>query len=78
VNDARDYDVEYYVRVLRESFATRLERAVEPEHFAALFDDPLQLSLFGAGLARARPVLTRRARIEVGELPPPVRSLSRE
>jgi DNA polymerase elongation subunit (family B) len=59
VPDARDYDVEYYVRLLRETFAARLARALAPEEFAAAFADPEQLSLFAPSLAAARPILTR-------------------
>ena len=56
--DPRDYDVEYYVRLLRETFAARLARALDPEVFAELFADPQQLGLFTSSLAQARPVLT--------------------
>lgn len=56
---ARDYDVDYYVRLLRETYAARLARALTPEDFAAVVADPDQLSLFGHSLATARPVLTR-------------------
>jgi DNA polymerase I len=56
--DPRDYDVEYYVRVLRVSFAERLVRALAPEDFATVFADPEQPSLFEASLALARPILT--------------------
>jgi DNA polymerase I len=58
VSDPRDYDVEYYARLLRETFAARLVRALTPEDFAAVFADPDQLSLFAPSLAEARPVLT--------------------
>ena len=58
VPDPRDYDVEYYVRLLRETFAARLSRALSPEDFAAAFEDPEQLSLFDRTLAQARPILT--------------------
>src|SRR5262249_32402016 len=44
--DARDYDAEHYVRVLRENFASRLARAFSPEDFDSLFADPEQPSLF--------------------------------
>jgi DNA polymerase, archaea type len=54
----RDYDVDYYLRQLGETFAARLARALDPETFAAVFADPEQLSLFDVPLARARPVLT--------------------
>ena len=55
--DPRDYDTEYYVRILRETFAARLARALEPEVFATVFADPGQLELFTLPLERARPVL---------------------
>jgi DNA polymerase elongation subunit (family B) len=57
-SDPRDYDVDYYVRLLRETFAARLVRALTPEDFATVFADPQQLSLFSPSLAQARPVLT--------------------
>lgn len=44
--DGRDYDVEHYVRVLRENFASRLARAFTAEDFETLFSDPEQPSLF--------------------------------
>lgn len=53
-----DYDVEYYVRLLRESFAARLERAFSSEDFETVFADPIQPSLFSVGIANMRPVLT--------------------
>jgi DNA polymerase elongation subunit (family B) len=66
--DPRDYDAGYYARLLRETFATRLARALSREAFATIFDDPVQPSLFGASLAHARPVLTVRAvASELGE-----------
>ena len=40
--DPRDYDVEHYVRILREQFAGRLARALSPETFAAVIADPDQ------------------------------------
>jgi DNA polymerase, archaea type len=56
--DPRDYDVDYYVRQLRDTFAARLQRALAPEHYAAVIADPQQLSLFAPSLRDARPVLT--------------------
>ena len=56
--DARDYDCNYYLRVLRDTFAARLARAFAPEDFVTIFADPEQPSLFGAALAEARPILT--------------------
>ncbi|HKO49812.1 MAG TPA: ribonuclease H-like domain-containing protein [Polyangiaceae bacterium] len=58
--DPRDYDVDYYLRLLRETFAARLARGLHPEDFAAICAAPEQLSLFERSLAHARPVLTIR------------------
>jgi DNA polymerase elongation subunit (family B) len=54
----RDYDSEYYTRLLRDTFAARLARALSQEDFAALCADPEQLSLFDRPLRDARPILT--------------------
>ncbi len=56
----RDYDTAYYERILRDSFATRLARALAPEDYAAVFADRTQLTLFPRALTDARPVLERR------------------
>jgi DNA polymerase, archaea type len=56
--DPRDYDVEHYARVLRDIFASRLERAFSPEDYAAVFADPDQLTLFAPPIAEVRTVLT--------------------
>jgi DNA polymerase elongation subunit (family B) len=56
--DPRDYDVEHYARVLRDTFAARFATALAPEDFAAVFADPDQPSLFPPSLAGARPILT--------------------
>jgi hypothetical protein len=58
LTDVHDYDVEHYVRLLRETFASRLARAFTPDDFATLFDDPDQLSLFARTIASIRPILT--------------------
>ncbi len=55
----RDYDVEYYVRLLRDSFAIRLARAFTPYDFSTVFADPDQPSLFSESLDKVKPVLTR-------------------
>ncbi|HEX5656052.1 MAG TPA: 3'-5' exonuclease [Polyangiales bacterium] len=54
----RDYDVDYYLRLLRDTFASRLERALTPALYDAVFADPAQLTLFAPSLAGARPILT--------------------
>lgn len=57
--DPRDYDVEHYARVLRDTYAARLARALTPGDFAAVFADPEQLPLFPPATVGMRPVLTR-------------------
>jgi len=58
VADPRDYDIDYYVKLLRETFGARLARALTPDDFVAVFADPTQLSLFAPALSDARPILT--------------------
>jgi len=55
--DRRDYDVEHYVRVLRDTFASRLERAFSADDHAVLFGDPEQPSLFERDVRTIRAVL---------------------
>ncbi len=55
--DRRDYDVAWYLKLLRETYAARLERALEAEDHAAIIADPDQPSLFTVSLAGHRPVL---------------------
>ncbi len=56
--DPRDYDVEYYLRLLRETYAARLARGLTPDDFAGICADPAQPSLFERALSAARPTLT--------------------
>jgi DNA polymerase I len=56
--DPRDYDVDYYVRLLRATYAERLARAFAPEDFGVVFADPDQYSLFAPPVEGIRPVLT--------------------
>jgi hypothetical protein len=56
--DPRDYDVEYYVRLLRTTYAERLARAFTREDFEVVFADPHQFSLFMPAVESIRPVLT--------------------
>ncbi|HYP75720.1 MAG TPA: DNA polymerase domain-containing protein [Polyangiaceae bacterium] len=56
--DPRDYDIDYYLRLLRETFAARLARGLTPDDFAAICAAPEQRSLFERSLADSRPVLT--------------------
>jgi len=57
--DARDYDVEHYVKQLRETFAARLARALRPADYDAVFSDPDQFSLLPPNFAAMRPILTK-------------------
>ncbi|WP_297165937.1 DNA polymerase domain-containing protein [Thermogemmatispora sp.] len=50
--ERRDYDVEYYIRLLTSSYAARLRKAFAPEDFEALFREDRQLALF----AETRPL----------------------
>lgn len=52
----RDYDVDHYSRLLRETFAARLERAFTPVDFEAVFASD-QMSLFTPNVATIRTVL---------------------
>lgn len=57
--DPRDYDVEHYVRLLRDTYASRLARAFTAEDYGAVFADPTQLEMFAPSLATISPILTR-------------------
>ncbi|MEO8451223.1 MAG: DNA polymerase II, partial [Gemmatimonadota bacterium] len=57
--DRRDYDIEHYVRLLRDTFAARLLRGLAPDDFVALFGDPDQPSLFTPSFETMRAVLNR-------------------
>ncbi len=56
--DPRDYDIDFYLRLLRDTFAARLARGLSADDFAAICADPGQPSLFDKPLRDARPVLT--------------------
>lgn len=56
--DSRDYDVDHYSRVLRDTFAARLARGFTPGDFALVFADPDQPSLFPISLDSLHAVLT--------------------
>jgi DNA polymerase elongation subunit (family B) len=58
--DRRDYDVDHYARLLRETFAARLARAFTPGDYAAVFADPGQMSLFAPPVATIRTILVRQ------------------
>jgi hypothetical protein len=56
--DPRDYDVEHYVRILRDGFASRLARGLTPEDYEAVVADPDRPTLFARSLAKSRPLLS--------------------
>lgn len=56
-NHPRDYDVEWYVRQLRDTFAARMVRAFTVADYAAVFPHPDQLSLFTPPIEGVRPIL---------------------
>ncbi len=56
--DARDYDVEHYVRQLTNTFASRLARGLSSEDFEAVIADPDRPSLFERSLRGSRPILS--------------------
>ena len=70
VEDKRDYDAEYYVRQLRDTFGARFMRAFRPNDFAVLFADPEQLSLFASSFEAMRTVLTSTAALSAPVRPP--------
>ena len=57
--DRRDYDVDYYVRLLRTTYAERLSRAFTPGDFGEVFADPDQFSLFSPSIDAIRTVLSQ-------------------
>jgi hypothetical protein len=58
--DSRDYDIDHYVRQLRQTFASRLACAFTPADYDAVFADPDQLSLFMPAVETIRTVLERK------------------
>lgn len=60
--DPRDYDVDHYTRVLRDTFAARLERAFDPDDWSILFADPEQPSLFAGDVRSVTAILRRTER----------------
>lgn len=59
--DPRDYDAEHYVRLLRDTYASRLARAFTPRDYEAVFADPTQMQMFAPEVAAIRPILRRLA-----------------
>ena len=67
----RDYDVEHYARLLRQTFAARMERAFTPSDYEAVFADPDQMSLFAPTMESIHTVLVPEAGVSTAapELP---------
>jgi hypothetical protein len=59
--DLRDYDVDYYARQLRQTFASRFACAFSPGDYEAVFADPDQMMLFMPALTTIRTVLEKKA-----------------
>jgi DNA polymerase elongation subunit (family B) len=57
----RDYDVDHYARLLRQTFASRLVCAFTPEDYEAVFADPDQMSLFSPSISAIRTVLEKKS-----------------
>lgn len=57
--DTRDYDVDHYVRVLRNTFAARFDRAFDADGWSTVFADPEQPSLFEGDLRSVTSILRR-------------------
>jgi hypothetical protein len=65
--DPRDYDIGYYTRLLRTTYAQRLARAFHPADFAAVFADPDQFMLFTPQIESIRPVLRGHGPASLGD-----------
>lgn len=59
-DDVREYDAEYYVKLLRRTFASRLARAFRPIDYESIFADADQLLLFGSATSGITTVLDTR------------------
>jgi DNA polymerase elongation subunit (family B) len=57
-SDPRDYAIDYYERLLRNTYAERLARAFTPQDFETVFANPDQFPLFAARLDSVHPILT--------------------
>jgi DNA polymerase, archaea type len=64
--DDRDYDVDYYARQLRQTFASRFACAFTPADYEAVFADPDQMSLFMPAVTAIRTVLKKKSELKAG------------
>ena len=58
--EERDYDIDHYARLLRQTFAVRLACAFSPADFEVVFADPDQMSLFMPSVATIQTVLGKK------------------
>jgi len=64
--DQRDYDVDYYARQLRQTFASRFACAFSPCDYEAVFADPDQMTLFAPAMTAIRTVLATKFGLNAG------------
>ena len=64
--DRRDYDIQYYERLLRTTYAERMARAFSPEDFGVVFADPDQFTLFAPPVGSIRTILTTLPDVSTG------------
>lgn len=57
--DQRDYDVEYYLQLLKNSYAGRLRKAFAPHEFEQIFRVDAQLGLFDCPVDQMQPLWIR-------------------
>jgi DNA polymerase elongation subunit (family B) len=59
--DDRDYDVDHYARLLRQTFAARLACAFTPGDYEAVFADPDQMLLFMPAVTTISTILEKKS-----------------
>jgi DNA polymerase elongation subunit (family B) len=64
--DDRDYDVDYYARQLRQTFAARFACAFTSADYEAVFADPDQMALFMPAVTTIRTVLGKKSELNAG------------
>jgi DNA polymerase elongation subunit (family B) len=60
---SRDYDIDHYARVLRDTFASRLACGFSPGDYDCVFADPDQMSLFAPPIAAIRTALHQMSQL---------------
>ena len=66
ISDNRDYDIDHYARLLRQTFAARLACAFTPAGFDAVFAAPDQMSLFVPSVVTIRTILEKKVGAQTG------------